>query len=304
MLKTVVDVNGFKFLTIFSSPVFVYVPKKEPEKVLQTTPFRPEDIVKQARDEESLLEVMERYYEVKSMTPNGDCGYELMCKWQKINQLREKGCSVPRSIIEEPVSPEEIENMRKSIAEMQEKLILEGKTDLRQSIGQTLIDWSRDPDGNCGRNAEVKTAAEEWLKASEEALQLHSSLIQTGAGEVFAESPEMEAFSFMVQIPLAICVPGNCKKFGTASNHFGGEKDYLVGILKVNHYYLAIPQTWIEEQLDKKADLKSATETEKEEEKGIGKEEVAKEEKEVRQEVHIAVFGLVCIRFKTTERVY
>ena len=37
---------------------------------------------KQAQDEESLMQIMKKDFLVKSMAPNGDCGYELMCMWE------------------------------------------------------------------------------------------------------------------------------------------------------------------------------------------------------------------------------
>lgn len=43
---------------------------------------------KQAQDEESLMQLMKKDFLVKSMAPNGDCGYELMRMWERILQLR------------------------------------------------------------------------------------------------------------------------------------------------------------------------------------------------------------------------
>lgn len=60
---------------------------------------------KQAQDEESLMQLMKKDFLVKSMAPNGDCGYELMCMWERILQLRRQGNPITRSVIEESVHP-------------------------------------------------------------------------------------------------------------------------------------------------------------------------------------------------------
>lgn len=207
---------------------------------------------KQARDEESLMRIMKKDFIVKSLSPNGDCGYELMCKWKKIHQIRSFGRRIPTRVIEERVSPQQIVSMRDAIAGMQEKLILQGDATLQTLIMQSLIDWSRNPTENNGRNAEVAAALqslpegvqeEEWLN-SRDALALHSSLIRTGRHEVFAESPEMEAFSLMVQCPVAIYLPGYCEVYPQSSPYTANE-DMLVGICNGNHYYLAVPKLWI-----------------------------------------------------------
>ena len=86
-----------------------------------------------------------------------------------------------------------------------------------------MFDWSRSPMENNRRNEEVAAALrflpagvqeKDWL-SSKDALDLHSSLIQSGLYEVFAESPEMEAFSLMMQSPLAIYLPGSCQVYPT-----------------------------------------------------------------------------------------
>lgn len=43
---------------------------------------------KQAQDEEFLMQIMKKDFLVKSMDPNGDCGYEPMCMWERILHLR------------------------------------------------------------------------------------------------------------------------------------------------------------------------------------------------------------------------
>ncbi|KAJ7330570.1 Cysteine-type peptidase [Desmophyllum pertusum] len=198
------------------------------------------------------MQVMKKSFIVKSMSPDGDCGYELMCMWQTIQQLRRFQRPVTKKVIDENVSPQQILSMRNAIANEQEKLISKGNVTLRNLIGQTLIDWSRNPTGNNGRNAEVEAALQslpagvqesEWLN-SKDALDLHSSLIRTGRYEVFAESPEMEAFSLMVQSPLAIYLPGHCERFPQSANLEANE-EYLVGICNGSHYYLAVPKMWI-----------------------------------------------------------
>ena len=100
--------------------------------------------------------------------------------------------------------------MRNAIAKIQEEAISKGNQKLQNLIGLSMFDWSRSPMENNRRNEEVAVALQslppgvqemDWL-SSKDALELHSSLIRNGLHEVFAESPEMEAFSLMVQSPL------------------------------------------------------------------------------------------------------
>ena len=82
-----------------------------------------------------------------------------------------------------------------------------------------MLDWSRSPLENNGRNGEVaaaiQTRSAEMLETawvnSAQSLALHSSLIRTGKNEVFAESPEMEAFSLLIGSSLALYLPGYCE---------------------------------------------------------------------------------------------
>lgn len=85
---------------------------------------------KQAQDEESLMQLMKKDFLVKSMAPNGDCGYELMCMWERILQLRRQGNPITRSVIEESVHPQQILLMRNAIAKIQEEANLQGKLEV------------------------------------------------------------------------------------------------------------------------------------------------------------------------------
>ena len=207
---------------------------------------------KQARDEESLMQIMKKDFVVKSMAPNGDCGYELMCMWERILHLRRQGNPITKRVIEEDVEPQQILLMRNTIAKIQEEAIAKGNRKLQTLIGQSMFDWSRSPMENNQRNEEVAAALQslpagvqemDWL-SSKDALDLHSSLIRSGLHEVFAESPEMEAFSLMMQCPLAIYVPGSCEVYPTSSQ-CGPNEEYLVGICNGNHFFLAVPKKWI-----------------------------------------------------------
>lgn len=207
---------------------------------------------KQAQDEESLMQLMKKDFLVKSMAPNGDCGYELMCMWERILQLRRQGNPITRSVIEESVHPQQILLMRNAIAKIQEEAICKGNRKLQNLIGQSMFDWSRSPMENNQRNEEVAAALQslppgvqemDWL-CSKDALELHSSLIRNGLHEVFAESPEMEAFSLMVHSPLAIYLPGSCEVYPTSAQ-CGPNEEYLVGICNGNHFFLAVPKEWI-----------------------------------------------------------
>ncbi|XP_078365677.1 uncharacterized protein LOC144649955 isoform X1 [Oculina patagonica] len=211
---------------------------------------------KQAPDGETLLEIMRKDFIVISMVPDGDCAYQLMCIWQKIHQLRLTGSQIRVELIEEKVSSQQILEMRREIAKVQEDEFRKDNEIMQTLIIQSLEDWSTKPEGNNGRNAEVQNALQsrpagtedsEWLR-SERALNLHSSLIQR-KHEVYAESAEIEAFSLTVQAPLAICLPGVCGRFPrSAGANIEKDKEPLVGILDGNHYYLAVPKTWIEDE--------------------------------------------------------
>ena len=207
---------------------------------------------KQAQDEESLMQIMKKDFLVKSMAPNGDCGYELMCMWERILHLRRQGNPITKTAIEDGVHPQQILLMRNAIAKIQEEAIFKGNRKLQDLIGQSMFDWSRSPMENNRRNEEVTVALQslppgvqemDWL-SSKDALELHSSLIRNGLHEVFAESPEMEAFSLMVQSPLAIYLPGSCEVYPTSTQCEPNE-EYLVGVCNGNHFFLAVPKKWI-----------------------------------------------------------
>ena len=195
-------------------------------------------------------------YVIKSMRPDGDCGYELMCKWKEIHDARKRGYSLSKEIIDEPVPAEEINAMRSAIAAEQERQINQkGNSFLQTLIGQSMLDWSRSPLENNGRNREVATAIRArsagmletaWVN-SPQSLALHSSLIRNGKNEVFAESPEMEAFSLLIGSSLALYIPGYCE-FYPQSKYSKAGTEILVGICNGNHYYLAVPKEWIVDQ--------------------------------------------------------
>ena len=208
---------------------------------------------KQNRDEESLMRAMGETYVIKSMRPDGDCGYELMCKWKAIYAQRKRGHDLSENIIDEPVPVEEIVAMRSVITDEQERQVLQkNNATLKTMIAQSMFDWWHSPLDNNGRNDEVAGAIKarpagmpetEWLE-SYQCLSLHSSLIRTGRNEVFAESPEMEAFSLMIGAPLAIYLPGHCEMY-PQSKYCKYDKEPLIGICNGNHYYLAVPKQWI-----------------------------------------------------------
>ena len=123
----------------------------------------------------------------------------------------------------------------------------------------SLIDWSRSRMENNGRNGEVQVALQslppgvtenEWFYSPDE-LDLHSALLRTGQSEVFAESGEMEAFSLMLQVPLAIYLPGYTELYPQSVPLGSDNEDYLVGICHGNHYFLAVPRRWIQNQQGK-----------------------------------------------------
>ena len=107
-----------------------------------------------------------------------------------------------------------------------------------------------------GRNAEVQGALQslpagatenEWFH-SPDALKLHSALVRTGKNEVFAESAEIEAFSLMLQAPLAIHLPGYTELYPQSAQLGPDNDEYLVGICNGTHYFLAVPRRWITDQ--------------------------------------------------------
>ena len=96
---------------------------------------------KQAQDEESLMRFLANKYVIKSMRPDGDCGYELMCRWKEIHAARKRGYSLSKKIIDEPIPAKEINAMRNAIAAEQERQINQkGNTFLRKSSqGNTIF---------------------------------------------------------------------------------------------------------------------------------------------------------------------
>ena len=204
---------------------------------------------KQAQDEESLMRFLANKYVIKSMQPDGDCGYELMCRWKEIHAARKRGYSLSKKIIDEPIPEKEINAMRNAIAAEQERQINQkGNTFLQTLIGQSMLDWSRSPLENNGRNGEVAAAIQArsagmletaWAN-SLQSLALHSSLIRTGKNEVFAESPEMEAFSLLIGSSLALYLPGYCE-FYPQSRYSKADTEILVCIeFAVPFYLIAI----------------------------------------------------------------
>lgn len=87
----------------------------------------------------------------------------------------------------------------------------------------------------------------EWFY-SPDALDLHSALVRTGENEVFAESGEMEAFSLMLQAPLAIYLPGYTDLYPQSAELEPNNDEYLVGICNGTNYFLAVPRRWITDQ--------------------------------------------------------
>ena len=144
---------------------------------------------------------------MKSMEPNGDCGYELMCRWMAVHAVRSRGGGVPRQLIDEAVPADEVYAMRQAIAEEQERQTLQKcNAGLRTMIGQSMFDWWRSPLENGGRNSEVAAALKDrpaavpemdWLQ-SDQSIALHSTLVRTRGKEVFAEAAELETFSLML----------------------------------------------------------------------------------------------------------
>ena len=104
------------------------------------------------------MEIMRKDFIVKSMSPNGDCAYELMCIWQTIHQIRRFGRLIPAAVIDASIPSEKIDAMRNTIADEQEKQILNGNTALQTLIVQSLIDWSRSPMENNREFKQIATA--------------------------------------------------------------------------------------------------------------------------------------------------
>ena len=87
----------------------------------------------------------------------------------------------------------------------------------------------------------------EWFY-SPDALDLHSALVRTGQNEVFAESGEIEAFSLMLQAPVAIHLPGYTELYPQSVQLWPDNDEYLVGICNGTHYFLAVPRRWFTNQ--------------------------------------------------------
>ena len=233
--------------------VFAKKIKKQSTKTSSSFVNAIKSAAKQAADEEALLGILRRDCVAKSMKPDGDCAFELMCRWRSVLAYRRFGRPLPGKVLEEVVSSQQISSMRHAIADAQERHDHDKKNNmLHHLIKQSLVDWSHSPSENGGRNAEVQATLSslppavdesEWLD-SKDAIDLHSLLIRTGKNQVFGEASELEAFSLMVEFPLAIYLPGHCELF-PKSTQYDGCKDYLLGICNGNHYYLAVPKTWI-----------------------------------------------------------
>ena len=71
---------------------------------------------------------------MKSMAPNGDCGYELMCMWKGILHLRGQGNLITKRVLEESVDPQQILLMRNAIAKIQEEEISKGNRRLQNLV--------------------------------------------------------------------------------------------------------------------------------------------------------------------------
>ena len=135
-----------------------------------------------------------------------------------------------------------------------------------------MLDWSRSPLENNGRNGEVAAAIQArevaaaiqarsagmletaWVNSSQ-SLALNSSLLRTGKNEVFAEFPETEAFSLLIGSSLALYLPGFCE-FYPQSRYSKVDTEILVGNCNGNHYYLAVPKEWIVDQPEHTSGIK------------------------------------------------
>ena len=141
------------------------------DKMVQSSSLIINDVhaaAKQARNEVSLMQIMKKYFLVKSMAPNGDCGYELMCMWERILHLRRQGNPITKRVIEEDVDPQE------------------------EAPARSMFDWFHSPMENNQRNEEVAAALQslpagvqemDWL-SSKDVLDLYLSLIRSGLHEV------------------------------------------------------------------------------------------------------------------------
>ena len=104
------------FFVAFPPPRLV---KMVDEEIVQSSSLIIDQVraaAKQAHDEESLMKIMKKDFLVKSMAPNGDCGYELMCMWERILHLRRQGNPITTSVIEDGVHPQQILLMQNAIA--------------------------------------------------------------------------------------------------------------------------------------------------------------------------------------------
>ena len=131
------------------------------------------------------MRFMSKAYVIKSMRPNGDCGYELMCRWKVIHAVRKCGHDLPKKMIDEPVPVQDIMAMRCAIADEQKRQIFQkNNTTLKTLIVQSMFDWWHSPLENNGRNSEVAATIQarpvgmpetEWLD-SKQCLALPSLL--------------------------------------------------------------------------------------------------------------------------------
>ena len=175
-----------------------------------------ESVTKEAREQDGLFSGLRKDFVVTSMSVRGDCAYELMCRWTTILFYRRSGIAIPERILAEPVSKQQTTAMRHTIADLEQTEILEkSNSTMHTLVKQALVDWSRNPEENGGRNRQVADAVgclptgaseDEWFQSSQ-ALDIHSSMVRSGSEQVFAESAEMEAFSILERCPLAVYIP-------------------------------------------------------------------------------------------------
>ena len=200
--------------------------------------------IRELDDVETLIQQKEREgFVVLSMKGNGDCMFEMMCKWKMLLDADATFDFQNRDY--EKLS---IEMVRSKLAVFQMKYAARIPR-FKWMISQTLQDWYLHPEENSGRNAVVVTekdasgCGDEWF-GSQNAIDLHSKVVARGVGVVYGESPELEAFALSEKCQVKVFVPGDTYIF--PQSILPSHQDYptgrtVYGMCAMKHYYLLIP---------------------------------------------------------------
>ena len=178
---------------------------------------------------------------IHSMVGNGDCCFELLCRWEGL--LQNPACDTSVQ-----VSERAIQQTREKIAKFQ---LEHGQRHymLKTYIAMSLKDWYDQPTGNGGRNSLIKAAVDnsgstldDWVH-THEALTRYTSAVRNGSRMVYGDLPELEAFALLTGCKLSIHIPGGSVTSlpSSMTDNHGARTLHAVCALK--HFHLMVPQS-------------------------------------------------------------